>query len=297
MTDKQRNNLVLLLQIAAVSVFLGRAWQHLFWDAPFRTLLWDEGWMKGIVEGGMGMSWDTYITSLEVDDNIQGLIKGTGIFYLICALIAGFIRQVPKWVARILWLGALSLTFLAALYCKEKFFSVGQFFEYSLQVGSPLFLYAMVYKSIYLERLLLLMKIAIALTFVCHGLYAVNFYPRPGIFVDMFLNTLGTSEETAHSLLFVAGLLDFIISLLIFLPYKCARPAMAYAVFWGLATALARVTSFFDFSYAGESLYQWLHETVYRMPHFLIPLVAFILMGYLMEESKLESKSKSKYLR
>ncbi len=278
MNKKQQRNILILLQIATATVFLGRAWQHLFWDAPYRTLLWDEGWMKGIVELLFGMPWEEYITSMSVDKGIQSMIKGTGVFYLICALIALFVERLPKWTSKVLLMGAASLLILAALYCKEKFFSVGQFLEYSLQVGSPLFLYAVVRQQLEWKRLLLYMKVALALTFVCHGLYAVNYYPLPGIFVEMMLNTLGASEATTYTLLNIAGVLDFVISIMIFLPFKYAQPAVLYAALWGLATALARIVSFFDFEYVGESLHQWMHEMMYRFPHFLIPLAIWLLM-------------------
>ena len=281
MTNKPQNIALILIQAATVAVFAGRAWQHLFWDAPFRTLLWDEGWMKGIVKGVFGMQWQNYITSMEVDSAIQSAIKGTGVFYLFCALLALFIRKLPKWLGKVLLLGALSLLILAALYCKEKFFSLGQFFEYALQVSSPVFLYQMVYRKVDRERLVFYMKVATALTFICHGLYAINFYPRPGLFVEMFINTLGTKEETAHTLLAAAGILDFVASAALFLPLRYARPAALYMALWGLATALARITSFFDASYALESMNQWMHETVFRFPHFLIPLAMWYLMGIL----------------
>ena len=278
MNKKQQRNILILIQIATVAVFAGRAWQHLFWDAPYRTLLWDEAWMSGIVQGLFGMQWEDYITSMSVDKGIQSVIKGTGIFYLLCALVALFIERLPKWMSKVLLLGAASLTFLAALYCKEKFFSIGQFLEYSLQVGSPLFLYAVVRQQLEWKRLLFFMKIALALTFVCHGLYAINYYPRPGLFVEMCINTFGTSESATYTLLNVAGILDFVLSVLIFFPFRYAQPAVLYAVFWGFLTSFARVVSFFDISYVGESLHQWLHETIYRFPHFLIPLAVWLLM-------------------
>jgi len=65
-----------IVQIATVGVFLGRAYQHLFWDAPFRTLLWDQEWMEGIVKGVLGMQWDDYITNISIDESIQRGIHG-----------------------------------------------------------------------------------------------------------------------------------------------------------------------------------------------------------------------------
>ncbi len=125
-----------LVQIATIGVFLGRAWQHWRWDAPYRTLLWDEYWMSPIVSGLLSWNWMEYVQSPAVDQFIQGSIRVTGLLYLLCGMAALFIKKLPRFSRILLWLGAVSLILLALLYCKERFFSVGQFFEYSLQCGS-----------------------------------------------------------------------------------------------------------------------------------------------------------------
>ncbi|MFT4667949.1 MAG: hypothetical protein ACI9XB_004924 [Gammaproteobacteria bacterium] len=265
-----------LIQTATVFVFLGRAWQHLFWDAPFRVLLWDELWMKRIIEGIFHTPWERYITSMALDDGIQYSIQGVGVFYLLCAIVAAFIFKVPKWTAKILLLGAAGLFFLACLYCKEKFFSLGQLLEYSTQIVSPLLLYFWVYPKWKAATYRLIAKVAIAFTFICHGLYAVNYYPRPGNFVEMILNTFGVSEATAVQLLLAAGIIDFMVSIAIFIPGKIAKVALSYIVFWGFATTFARYTSYLDFSYLLESLSQWTWQVMIRFPHFMIPLAILI---------------------
>jgi len=74
-------------------VFLGRAWQHLYWDAPFRAFLWDEALLSGFVEQWLSMDWEAYITSMEVDKNISWSIKCFGVLYLMGAIISLFIKQ------------------------------------------------------------------------------------------------------------------------------------------------------------------------------------------------------------
>lgn len=267
-----------LLQWATVALFLGRAWQHLFFDAPFRILLWDEAWMKGIVQGIFKTPWQDYITSLVVDDAIQWSIKGIGIFYLVCALVAAFIGYLPKWVAKLMWFGSFSLLILAFLYCKERFFSIGQFFEYSLQFVSPLLLYFWVYPKWSDKTFRMVMKIAIACTFICHGLYAINYYPRPGSFVDMVINTLGVSETNAHLFLFMAGLMDFVVGVIIFLPREISRIALGYIVLWGIATTFARFTAYVEWDYLQESLQIWTWQVLIRIPHFLIPIALYYFL-------------------
>ncbi len=275
-----------LLQMATFCVFLGRAWQHLYWDAPFRALLWDETLMSGIIESFSSMNWEQYITSMEVNDAIQLSIKLTGIFYLVGAAIALFIKRLASFFRSMLVLGAIGLVILAMLYCKDRFFSIGQFFEYTLQFGSPLFLFFFT-KNVAAEKLkktpstypfdlVLLMKIAIALTFTCHGLYAIGYYPIPVHFMEMTMNILGLGEENAKTFLLVAGILDFIISIGIFLPAFWARPFLIYAILWGLITSMARIWANFNWEWLDYVLLQWLHEAVIRFPHFLIPLAVLV---------------------
>lgn len=271
----------ILLRVCAFSVFVGRAWQHLFWDAPYRALAWNEQWLKGVVESLTDLTWQEYVTSPSVDAGINMAVRATGVFYFIAALLCLFATGRRK-LAGIVWLiGSLLLTILAFLYMKEKFFQVGQFLEYALQIGSPVLLYVWVYKvkdrdkadlnSGIWKKLIFSSKVLIALTFICHGLYAMGYYPRPGFFVDMTINIFGVSEAGAHSLLWWAGLIDMIISVGIFVP-PFARVCLLYAVIWGLLTAFARIVANFYSDFPWQSLHQYTFETIYRLPHGLIPL-------------------------
>lgn len=272
MSSKKFQEIFFIVQLATIAVFLGRAWQHIVWDAPFRTLLWDEAWMGNILPWFSDMPYEEFITSMEIDEEIQNWIKGFGWFYIGCALVAIFIKKIPRFLTYILWIGALSLMALAFLYCKEKFFQWGQFWEYSLQFGSPIFLFFLWQKKQFNRPLILTMKIAIAITFVSHGLYALNYYPRPGHFTQMVIDILNVQEDTAVYILNVAGVLDFALAIGIFMKGKVAKVALGYAILWGLATTLARIWGHFYLDMMEDTLNMWVHEAVYRMPHFLIPL-------------------------
>lgn len=269
-----------LLQLATVGVFLGRGWQHLYWDAPYRELLWDERWMKGIVEHVLGMSWQAYVSSPAVNAYIQAWIDGTGVFYLLCALAAAALPRLGKPARWMMYLGAGSLLLLSALYCKEKFFFIGQFFEYSLQFSSPVFLVLLSRQPDTQPnaRLLLAIKIAVALTFTCHGLYAIGYYPRPGHFVYMTMSILGVGDAGAATFLQAAGLLDFLLSVLLFVPGRASLYAAGYAVFWGLATTMARPWAALYSSSLQQTMVQWVHEAVLRFPHFLVPLLVALYL-------------------
>lgn len=270
-----------LLQYAAFTVLLGRAWQHLYWDAPFRALLWDEQLLSGVVESFTAMDWESYITSMEVDEKISTSIKSFGCLYLITAIITLFIHKLPSFFQHFLWLSSLALISLAMLYCKERFLSIGQFFEYTLQFGSPFFLWWWIRQeqpSNNSSAFIIVLKIAIALTFTCHGLYAIGYYPIPVQFMEMTMNILGVDEVMAKTFLTTAGILDFAVAIGIFLPWNYARFFLLYAVFWGFSTAIARVWAYFNWEWLDYVLLQWLHETVMRFPHFLIPLAVFIII-------------------
>lgn len=265
----------LLVQIAAACVFAGRAWQHLFWDAPYRELLWDDVLMKPFIEKITPWTWHEFVTNLAVDEAIQQWMTGLGIFYALCAVLSLVIHRLPKFFRFFIGLGAAGLVFLALLYMKEHFFHLGQFFEFTLQFGSPIFLLLLSGKTVPLPKLVVWMKVAIALTFTCHGLYAIGYYPRPAIYFEMTMNILNISQAATTTFLLTAGFLDFIVAIGIFLPWKWAKWFLLYATFWGLATSLARIAGNFYTELPWLSLHEWVHQAVFRFPHFLIPLSVY----------------------
>lgn len=271
-------HLILVLRISVALVFIGRAYQHLFWDAPFRSLLWDQALLEGSIHSLFNVNWNDYATSPQVNYGIQLLIRGFGLFYLSLGLLAIFIKEKHKKLASLFLLGSLSLAFLAFLYCKEKFFHTGQFFEYSIQIAAPVLLYGALQNRMRKQTLLIIGMVATGLTFVCHGLYAIGYYPRPGKFVDMTINILHVKEVVAHQFLWMAGLLDFaaVGGMLIKVTRKWS---VMYMAFWGLVTAIARLWSGLDWNFLGATLHQNIADMLYRIPHGLIPLALVMLVS------------------
>lgn len=275
------------LQWATCFVFAGRAWQYIFFDAPYRVLLWDEDLMKGITEKLSGRTWHDFITDVHTDDQIQLLIVGTGCFFVLCTILAlllpRFMDKTGNWSLLIyrlmnivLLIGALQLALLAFLYCKDNFFSAGQFFEYTLQFSAPLFLLYFAWRKDYTLFLDKWAKITISLTFICHGLYSLGYYPTPGNYPEMIMNILSISEQSAHLFLKIAGVLDFVVGVGVFIPGRIGWIVLAYAVVWGFLTSIARIWGHFYWEYAGHSLKQWIYQAVYRFPHFLVPAAVYI---------------------
>ncbi|PQB04112.1 DoxX-like family protein [Aureitalea marina] len=275
----KNNWLIKAITLSTAFVFAGRAYQFLFFDAPFRALLWDEGIMKPVVEGLFATDWSNYVGSSAVDTGIQLSIRITGwIFVLACLAALTLTKSNRRFNRVVLIIGGILLFGLSALYMKEKFFHYGQFFEYSIQFSMPFLLLYVTHQSFKRERLLFTLKILIAFTFTAHGLYAIGYYPVPGKFIDMTIASLGVNETTARLFLNIAGILDIALAVLIFIP-KMARYALAYAAIWGFLTAFARITGTIHYDMLGLTLNQSIYQVVYRLPHGLVPLIAFMLIG------------------
>ncbi|WP_062052795.1 hypothetical protein [Aquimarina longa] len=271
-----KHRLITILKISAFVIFLGRAYQHILWDPPYRTFLWDESILKNVVENIFGVAWHDYVTNLSVDNTISLSIKVIGVFYLLCAIVTLLMKPNMKKLGKFFLLGgSIGLLILALLYCKEKFFHVGQFFEYTIQFLSPVLLYMILFTTIDFKKIRLIALIAIALTFSCHGLYAIGYYPRPGNFIDMTLNSIPISEPNAHVLLKIAGILDFVIAVAIFIP-RISYVALVYAFIWGGLTAIARLTGHFHVDFLWNTFNQWTWEVLIRLPHAFIPLFVMI---------------------
>ncbi|MEM6829780.1 MAG: hypothetical protein AAF551_04640 [Bacteroidota bacterium] len=276
-SDSRHKQFQFLFRLSCFLIFFGRAWQHLVWDAPFRAFFWDEGLLEGIVTSLLGVSWFDYVTSTSTDLFITVLTRVFGVFYLIMAGITLVISPKMKKLGWLYYLASAFLAILAILYCKEKFYHTAQFFEYAIQFLTPVFFMHLVFNKTSEGRLILFSKIAIALTFISHGMYAFGYYPRPGVFVDMTINTLGVSEDFAHQFLWIAGVLDFVVGVGIFLP-RVGHYFMLYAVVWGLGSAIARTWANVTFGpYMFPLLNQYLNQTLYRLPHGLIPLALYLV--------------------
>ncbi len=268
--------ILFLLQFATVSVLWGRAWQHWFWDVPFRSFFWDEALLRGFVENQMNWDWSAYATSPEMDAFFWKLSIGLGSFYFFAGVLALFIRRLPRWARFPLPLASFSLFLLALLYFKSKFYSIAELFEYALQIGSPIFLVIYTRIGTISDRFRRQIQFAISVTFIAHGLYAIGYYPRPGHFTAMVIEILGLSDEMANQFLLIAGILDFVAAVIIWFPGLFRVTGLAYCFTWGLATAVARIWANFYPSIWQESLFQYFHEFLYRVPHFMIPLVLLV---------------------
>ncbi len=265
------------LRWATAGVFLGRAWKHLYRDGPYRTLLWDEDWMSPVV-AAFGYDWTEWVTSTAVDNGITLFANVIGVFFAFGAMATLLIKSPKSPLRYLVQFAGAWLVVLALLATKERFYHVGQFFEYALQMGSPFFFLLFLKNRAFTRRQKWVLRIAIALTFTCHGLYAAGYYPRPGNFLFMVMSGLGLSDSAAVLFLNWAGILDFIAAFCLLIPVQLLNFAgLIYTIIWGFLTTIARVWSYLFVTSIGTILVQWLPESVLRLPHFLIPLALWFI--------------------
>ncbi len=262
---KHEKALELILRLSAFFVLFGRGIQHLFYDAPYRIILWNEGLLAPIFNL-FGWSWKDYVTSSLTDRFINYSVILVGILLIICSLVVIFNYKKGE---KLLYLSGCYLIVLSLLYMASKYFIPAQFIEYSAQMFSP-FALIMFWKKGQSDRLVLFIRLAVALTFIGHGSYALGIFPVPGNFVDMVINILGCTESTALVFLKIMGSLDFFAAILLFIPIL-DHWALTFCCAWGLLTSFARVgeESVFGFMHTLSTLG---HEFIMRGPHFLLPL-------------------------
>lgn len=228
----------------------------------------------------LGYDWSTYLNELASDSRVGELVTISGIIFLCCAAAVWILPKWKKALVPLIGLGVLQLLFLSFLYWKEHFFIIAQFIEYTLQWTTPLFLLYFIKHKEASPTIVLLLKIAVALTFIGHGLYALGlFFPVPGNFTVMTVQILGVGQEQALQFLFWAGVLDMIVGVGVFLPHKWSKWIILYAVLWGLATTAARIWAHFYIDNLEFVFWRWVPETLFRFPHFLMPFLLFGLTG------------------
>jgi hypothetical protein len=271
--------IISLVKICAFTVFWGRAYQLYFFGAPYRAILWDESLLTPIVEGIFNYSWFDYATSPKVDEWINNLTRFSSYIFLAAAIICLFWDKITYSRLKRLILGLALLILLVIGICivKDKNYEYLLFFELFIQFSAPLLLFFNIRLDIIKSKKVLNgLKIAIACTFIAHGLFAMGLIYLPGYFVDMTIIILGVNETQATTFLYIAGVLDLIASVLIFIP-KVAKYALLYMVFWGFATAFARLFAGYSSDFPSMSIHNNTFLVIYRLSHGLLPLIVLII--------------------
>ena len=267
--------LLLALRLGAFLCFLGWTWVHFYWQGPYSVLLWQDStfaWAERF-----GISWEEFVGTGANDGVVQRWIGSIGWLYLAGCVLSLTVRKGSK----VQWIALAGGTGLLAIMAYAKFVSAQRqlpmLVEHGGQILMPLLLVVALRFGVRHRATIGLAMAATILTFAGHGAYALGWpWPTPANFFGMTRVILGFEQDTARVFLLVAGILDLVICLGIFLP-SLRLYCVAWAAIWGLLTALARPVAgmSLDLNYWGSD--QFLHEAILRAPHFLIPLYLFLL--------------------
>ncbi|MBD64976.1 MAG: hypothetical protein CME62_07195 [Halobacteriovoraceae bacterium] len=275
MTEEQIKKITFIIRLACIAFFLGRGWEYLFFDAPFRTLLWSQGLMQGVIESLTSMRWEEWVKGGGAGELfINGLTRALGVFFIMAAIVSCFIKSHQKKLGIVLLFGSLAMVMISFLLFMGKGFAVGMFIEHAIQMGIGVAFYLTLFYPQNFDKYLFYFKLLISFTFIGHGLFAIGYYPIPGGFIDMIINTFGFTEDNAVLMLRFAGILDFSAAIFIFVP-GLELYALGFNIFWGLTTAFARSVAHIDINLLELTSHQWIFETIYRLPHGLLPLALF----------------------
>ena len=262
----------ILLRLSVFFVFIGRAYQFIFFDAPFKAIF-TLPFIENLID-------QVRLQKVEVDYAINLFTTSCGILLLFAAITAlGWETIKAKRLKRsIVYIGIGIMILLALATAKEKDYAALQIFELFIQLSVPvaLLLVKQVDKA-YLDKIKLVLKIAISATFLAHGLFALGMIYYPANFVDMTTGILGLTESKAKVFLTTVGILDVITAALLYFP-KTLKIALSYALVWGLLTALARVVYGFDVDLIAASIHDSLYDTIYRLPHGLTAGIILLIL-------------------
>ena len=266
--------LVAVIRLGAFLCFAGWTWIHFYWEGPYGILLWQDSTYE--LANRFGISWDEFVGSGANDGWLQKWLARVTWLYLGCAILTLTVGK-RSWVQMAALLGGSGM--LVVLSYAKYVASQRQLpmlVEQGGQVLIPVTLVFAVALGVRHRVTVVTAIIAVVMTFIGHGCYAVGLWPTPPTFYAMTSVILGVEYETAKLFLSLAGAMDFLVCIGIFVPWV-RRGCACYAVLWGTLTAIARPVSgmSWDLNYFGAD--QFLQEAVVRAPHFLIPLYLFLL--------------------
>ncbi|TWU45592.1 hypothetical protein Q31b_07670 [Novipirellula aureliae] len=265
---------IVSLRIGAFLCFAGWTWAHFYWEGPYNALLWHERAFE--LAGRLGLDWDRFVGSGADDGFVQKWIARIGWLYLGCTILTLTVRK-KSWVqmsALVLGSGLLTLLSYAAYVSSQ--YQLPMFVEQGGQILMPILLVMALTFGVTQRATVVTAMIAVITTFAGHGCYALGLWPTPGKFCGMTTLILGVEYPTAQTLLRIAGVLDFLVCIGICIP--CTRRVSAlYATLWGFLTSIARPVAGMSWGLIYWGADHYLHEAVYRAPHFLVPFYLFLI--------------------
>jgi len=266
--------LLKLLRLGTFLCFIGWAWVHFYWEGPYAVLVWNQSTYS--LAQDMGYGWEEVVGTGANDGLFQSILSQLYWGYLICAILAFTVKKGKPIQVAMMCLGFCMLTVLMyAKYLASKS-QLPMLIEHGGQMLMPLILLSALYFGLRHSVTWWVAIVAFVTTFAGHGCYALGLWPTPSNFYGMTTVILGLNYETTTLFLRTAGLLDFIICVGVFIP-RLRLYCVAYAVVWGLLTALARPVAGMSLELNFWGADQYIHESILRAPHYFIPLFLVLL--------------------
>lgn len=213
----------LLLAIVLVQCF-GLTFHVFMYGSDFLSSLW----YTFKVNGNLARSVDQFMI----------------VSFMLSALFAAFLNKAKLWFFVGFWvffLGANSFFQDDSFAADYTFFS--QAIRYCAPMGIGYYMYQKHSDHFRAERgLNLLLALGISMTFIAHGIEAINHNPE---FVDFIIRifrkyfSLNISQSDAESMLRAIGLID--VALGVSLLFESNRQVLLYMAFWGFLTAIVRI--------------------------------------------------------
>ena len=199
-------------------------------------------------------------------------------------VVFGLLALLPNGLLRYgNWMYLFSIpTIILIIQSVASYVSAGfvpeQFVEHTLQMALPLILiYVCKSNGVTSISLYYLLAVLVGLTFIGHAFFALGVHYVPGHFIEMTSRSLGMNSESSIYFLYFVGWMDVIFAVLAFVP-ALRKFALGYLIIWGLLTSLARIYYVLGDGVTAEWLLVNLPNTIYRLPHGLIPILMLLLV-------------------
>ncbi len=267
--------LLLILRLGGFCCFAGWAWVHLYWEGPYGILLWRDETFA--LAEWFGISWDEFVGTGANDGLVQKWLARIGWLYLILSILTLTVRKKSKVQMAFLMGGSGLLVVLSYTKYLAALGQLPMFIEHGSQMLIPVILVLALSLGVRHRATVITAIVAVIMVFSGHGVYALGYpWPTPANFFGMTSLILNVEAETACAILRVAGILDFVVCIGLFVPLA-RRSCAVYAAVWGFLTAIARPVAGMSTDLIHWGADQYIHEAILRAPHFMLPLYLFFL--------------------
>jgi len=262
-----------IIKLAFLLTLIGSAFRFFLFDTPLRILLWNEAVMQPILSH-FGIQWESIANSLLFDRILVWTGKVIATYLSICALILIVKKELSRNLVLII---TFLFLFFSILNWMDNFFHLPYLLEQSIFCFTG-WIYLMEKEQ---QTSFKFIKLLIALTFIGHGLYAMNIYNIPGEFVQLTMNSTGFVEKDSIVLLKIIGIFDILFSLFLFSKNKkIVVIGLIYCIIWGITTAISRLIGHYHLELGIHSLDEYWHECIIRIPNGLVPLYLLVKLRF-----------------